>query len=171
MALYSDCLDLPDASDSIGTKHKSDDPGNEVIVFSALLRIIKIPAISARRITALHAAAPDLAPRSLPIVMTPGTTSFQVRTTRTTVKTTISHQGYIRSDSLHRFHYPLPGNEITGHGVVGMERRVNTHQVVRFRLALPDLHKATDTVECRGIRYLDSFLIMRLLSRLNVFWQ
>ena len=44
-------------------------------------------------------------------------------------------------------------------------------QVVGFRLALPDLHKATDTVECRGIRYSDSFLIKRLLSRLNVFWQ
>jgi hypothetical protein len=48
MALYSDCLDLPDARDSIGTKHKSDDLGNEVIVFSALLWIGEIPAISAR---------------------------------------------------------------------------------------------------------------------------
>ena len=108
MALYPDCLDLPDASDSIGTKHKSDDLGNEVIVFSALLWIIKISAISARRITTLHATGPDLAPRSLPIVMTPGTTSFQVRTTRTTVKTTICHHGYIRSDSLHRLHSPMP---------------------------------------------------------------
>jgi hypothetical protein len=113
MALYSDCLDLPDASDSIGTMQQSDDLGNEVIVFSALLWISTIFAISARRITTLHATGPDLAPRSLLIVMTPGTTSFQVRTTRPTVKTTICHHGYIRSDSLHRFHSHLP-NRILG---------------------------------------------------------
>jgi hypothetical protein len=107
MALYSDRLNLPDASDAIGTKHKSDDLGNEVIVFSALLWISKISAISARRITALHATGPNLAPRSPLIVMTPGTTSFQVRTTRATVKTTICDHGYIRSDSLHRFRSPL----------------------------------------------------------------
>jgi hypothetical protein len=171
MALYSDCLDLPDTSDSIGTKHKSDDPGNEVIVFSALLWISKIPAISARRITALHAAAPDLAPRSPLIVMTPGTTSFQVRTTRTTVKTTICHHGYIRGDCRHRFHSPMPDNELTGRGMVGVKRQVSTNQVVGFRLALPDLRNSTDTVECRRILYLDSFLIKSFLSRLNVFWQ
>jgi len=82
MALYSDCLDLPDACDAIGTKHKSNDLGNEIIVFSALLWISHIFAISARRITTLHATSPNLAPRSLLIVMTPGTSSFQVRTAR-----------------------------------------------------------------------------------------
>jgi hypothetical protein len=107
MALYSDCLDLPDASDSIGTKQQSDDLGNEVIVFSALLWISKISAISARRITTLHATGPDLTPRSPLIVMTPGTTSFQIRTTRTAIKTTICRHGYIRSNSLHRFPSPL----------------------------------------------------------------
>jgi len=117
MTLYSDCLDLSDASDSIGTKHKSDDLGNEVIVFSALLWISKISAISARRITTLHATVPDLTPRSPLIVMTPGTTSFQVRTTRATVKTAICHHGYIRSNSLHRIHPPMHNDLISGAGI------------------------------------------------------
>jgi hypothetical protein len=108
MALYSDCLDLSDASGSIGTKYKSDNLGNEVIVFYALLWISKISAISARRITTLHATGPDLTPQSPLIVMTPGTTSFQVRTTRTAIKTTICHHGCIRRDSFHRYHSPMP---------------------------------------------------------------
>jgi len=134
MALYADCFDLLDASGSIGTKQKSDDLGNEVIIFSALLWVGKISAISARRITTLHATGPDLAPRSSLIIMTPATASFQVRTTRTTVKTTICHHGDIRRDSFHRFYSHMPNEKVDRTRCL----RLDPERSVRYSLVIPE---------------------------------
>ncbi len=91
MTLHSYCFDLHDASGSIGTKHKSDDPGNEVVIYLALSRIGKLFAVSTRWVIMLNAAGSNLTPRGLLIAMTPGTATFQIRPACPTVKAAICH--------------------------------------------------------------------------------
>ena len=62
MALNSHLLNLHNASGAIGTKYKTDDLGNDVVVLLAFSRIRELLAVGTRRVIMFHTTDPNLAP-------------------------------------------------------------------------------------------------------------
>lgn len=95
MALNSHFLNLHNTSGAVGTKDKTDDLRNEVIILLAFSRILELPAISTGGVAMFQTADPNLAPGSFVVVMTAGASISQVKSARTEVKTAVCYQFHV----------------------------------------------------------------------------